>query len=169
MQLKQSACTISSVIHHKPRQSGQVVLEMIASLIMFTMMVSLTTSVSVYLYFQHALVTAAREGARQASLSDELSDAATEDAGIVTVKAYIQNQIFQLTGQQFNDTIATISVIPPSQSPNQTPGEREVSVTIDWKITNPLGISGLLSALGADGSAFSEIPTYATATMRYEE
>jgi hypothetical protein len=150
-------------------QSGQVVIELIASLLVFVIMIALTISISVYLYFQHALVTAAREGARQAALSTELGTESTEDSGIVTVKEAIKKQILQTTGQPFSDEVATITVRPPSQSVSQTAGERDVAITINWALKNPVAVSGFLTALGADGSAFSNIPIYAIATMRYEE
>lgn len=150
-------------------KSGQVVVEAVASIIIFTMMLALVMSVSVYLYFQQALVTAAREGARQASLNSDLGAGATEQNGIDTVKTYVTEEIEKLTGQTDTDGSAVITVTPPSQSASQTAGKREVSVVINWKMINPIGVSGLLEALGADGSAFSTIPVYATATMRYEE
>ena len=150
-------------------QSGQVVIEVIGSIIIFTIMLALVMSISVYLYFQQALVTAAREGARQASLNSQLGTAASEGAGVAAVEAQIQNNIRQLTGQEYSPTVATITVIPPSDSAVQTPGSRTVRVNIQWQMTNPVGIAGLLDALGTDGSAFKTIPVWATATMRYEE
>ncbi|MCE3236042.1 MAG: hypothetical protein K0Q50_2222 [Vampirovibrio sp.] len=156
-------------LHRRKAHSGQVVIEAIASIIIFTIMIALVMSISVYLYFQQALVTSAREGARQAALSSEIGSASTEQQGISNVQTYIQNEIQQLTGQSFDPGIATITVLPPSQSASQTPGQRDVTVQITWNMTNPIGISGLVEAFGADGSAFATIPVSAAATMRYEE
>ncbi|MEM0952449.1 MAG: TadE family protein [Cyanobacteria bacterium P01_H01_bin.74] len=148
---------------------GQAVIEIIASLIIFTVMVSLTFTVSAYLYLQHAMTTAAREGARQAALNADIGDTSTEDTGISAVETYVENEIFQLTGQPFDSGTASITVRPPSASANQASGSRDVRVDINWTMANPVNISGFFSALGADGSAFERIPVVATATMRYEE
>ncbi len=149
--------------------SGQVVIESIASIIIFTILLATVMSITVYLYFQQALVTAARDGARQASLNTALGTVSTESAGMTFVENYVANEIEQLTGQVSSPGNSTITVVPPSDSPVQTPGQRTVSVTIQWQMKNPIGIAGFLNALGADGSAFDTIPVGATATMRYEE
>lgn len=150
-------------------ESGQVVLESIVSILVFTIMLSLIMSISIYLYFQQALVTTAREGTRQAALSSDIGAAGTQQAGINYVTTYVQNEFKQLTGQTYTPTMATITVIPPSASPNQALGYRTVTVNIDWKMKNPVGIANLLNAMKIDGSAFDTIPCHATATMRYEE
>ena len=149
--------------------SGQVVVESIVSILIFVIMLSLIMSISMYLYFQQALVTTAREGARQASLNSDMGATGTQQAGINYVSSYVQNEFKQLTGQTYSPTMATITIIPPSQSANQTPGYRTVTVTVDWKMKNPIGIAKLLNAMNVDGSAFDTIPCHATATMRYEE
>jgi hypothetical protein len=148
---------------------GQAILESIFGIIMFTIILTLTMSITAYLYFQQAMVTAAREGARQAALNTEIGTSATESAGIAYVRSYVIDEVKHLTGQTFDSDIATITVIPPSQSEDQTPGQRMVSVSINWQMKNPINISGFLNALGADGSAFDTIPVKAMATMRYEE
>lgn len=149
--------------------SGQVVIEVLASIIIFTIMLALVMSISVYLYFQQALVTAAREGCRQAALSATIGAQSTEQAGINTVKTFVQNQIQKLTGQTFSASTATITVLPPSQSASQAFGQRDVQVNITWNMKNPIGISKMLNAMGAEDTAFDTIPVYASATMRYEE
>jgi hypothetical protein len=158
----------SSLKRHKAA-SGQVVIEAIASIIIFTMMLALVMSISVYLYFQQALVTAAREGARHAALNADLGSASTQQDGMDTVEDFIADEVQQLTGQSYSPGVASIIVTPPSASADQTPGRRNVRVDITWNMTNPIGIAGFINALGGDGSAFDQIPVSATATMRYEE
>ena len=148
---------------------GQAVIESIASIIMFTLLLGLVMCVTVYLYFQQALVTAAREGARQASLNDKLNAVATESAGMAEVRNYVADQVLNLTGQTYSPGVATITVTPPSASANQTPGERMVSVRIDWNMTNPVGVGNMINALDGEGDNFLHIPVHAMATMRYEE
>lgn len=164
---KPSNMTFRRVIRQSAR--GQVVVESIVSIIIFTMMLAFIMSFSVYLYFQQALVTTAREGARQASLNSDLGSTTTQSNGINYVTNYVENEFKQLTGQTYSATMATITVTPPSASANQTPGYRTVAVTINWKMKNPIGIAAMLNAMKIDGSAFDTIPCYATATMRYEE
>lgn len=155
--------------HRRKAASGQVVIEVIASIIMFTIMLAMVMSISVYLYFQQALVTAAREGCRQASLDSSIGAQSTEQTGVNNVKTYVQTEIQRLTGQTFNSSTATITVVPPSQSASQVSGQRDVQVQITWQMTNPVGIGNFVEAFGADGSAFKTIPVSASATMRYEE
>jgi len=148
--------------------AGQAVIESIVSLILFVMMLGLIMAISVYLYFQQALVTAAREGAREASLNADLGSLSSESGGIADVEDYVANEIQQLTGQVIGNN-ANIVVTPPSASASQVPGERTVRVDISWSLNNPVGIGNFLTAMGGDGSAFTTIPVSATATMRYEE
>lgn len=156
-------------LSRKAANSGQAVIEIIAGVVIFTIMMSLIMSISAYLYFQQALVTAAREGARHASFNSDLGEGGSEQAGSGEVQTYVENTILQLTGQQASPGVATITVVPPSQSADQTSGKRTVSVNIEWQMENPIGIAGFLDALGTDGDAFRTFPVYATATMRYEE
>ncbi len=156
-------------LHKRAAQSGQVVIEMIGGLVIFSMMLALVMSISAYLYFQQALVTAAREGAREASLNNDIGTPGSENKGVTTVKNYVSDTIEALTGQETTTSVATITVVPPSQSLSQASGDRTVRVDIQWKMTNPVGVAGLMDALGGDGSHFRTIPVYATATMRYEE
>jgi hypothetical protein len=160
---------LGKALRRRPAQSGQVVIEVIVGIIIFTIMLALVMSISVYLYFQQALVTAAREGAREASLNNEIGLGGSEAAGTANIRAYVENTIEKLTGQEATPGVATITVIPPSQSPNQTSGNRTVTVNIQWQMQNPIGIGNMLDALGTDGDRFKTFPVYATATMRYEE
>lgn len=153
----------------RSKKSGQAIIESIVGILIFTILLALVVSITAYLYFQQALVTAAREGARQASLNADIGAPGTENAGVSYVQNYVIDEIQQLTGQTYDGNNATIVVTPPSQSPNQMSGKRMVTVTIDWKMKNPVNIAGLLNALGANGSAFEVIPVHAMATMRYEE
>lgn len=150
-------------------QSGQAVIEMVAGIVMFTLMLALIMSLSVYLYFQQALITAAREGARQASLNSSLGSGGSEQAGITAIQNYVATSIQNLTGQVASPAVATITVIPPSESAVQTAGDRTVTVNIQWQMENPVGVAGFLDSLGADGTSFRTFPVFATATMRYEE
>jgi hypothetical protein len=152
---------------HRKAAKGQAVIESIASIILFTMMLGLVMAITVYLYFQQALVTAAREGARQAALNADIGSAGSEGNGIGTVQNFVINQVQQTTGQTL--AAADITVTPPSASPDQTPGNRTVNVQITWNMTNPVGVGNFVEALGGDGEPFKTIPVSATATMRYEE
>ena len=159
----------SKFMARRKRKSGQAIIESIVGILIFCILLALIMSITAYLYFQQALVTAAREGARQASLNSDIGALNTENAGINYVQNYVITEIEQLTGQSYNSSQASIVVTPPSKSPSQVNGKRMVTVAINWKMKNPVNIAGLLRALGTDGSAFETIPVYAMATMRYEE
>lgn len=153
----------------KGRHSGQAIIEMIGGMIIFTLLLAMVMSLSMYLYFQQALVTAAREGARHASLNNNLASASTEQTGITEIQNYVTTSIRNLTGQTASPDVATITVVPPSDSASQTTGNRTVTVNIQWRMTNPLGVANFLNALGANGENFRTFPVAASATMRYEE
>ena len=153
----------SKVLRTKHR--GQGVLEITASLIMFTIMIALTMSISAYLYTQHAFVTAARDGARKAAVNTDLGDPATEATGITDIQNEVIDSVAQLTGQLVDED--NITVTPPDAA--GTPGDRTVSVVINFDMDNPVNIAGLLGAMGAGGDDFATIPIFSTATMRYEE
>lgn len=153
----------------KGRHSGQAIIEMIGGMIIFTLLLTMVMSLSMYLYFQQALITAAREGARHASLNNNLASTSTEQAGITEVQNYVTTSIRNLTGQTVTPSVATITVSPPSDSASQTAGNRNVTVSIQWRMTNPLGVANFLNALGANGENFRTFPVAASATMRYEE
>lgn len=144
--------------------TGQVVVESIASIIIFTMMLALVMTITLWLYLQQATVTAAREGARQASLNSDLGVTGTRTTAVNTIKTYVINSVRQLTGK----TVATseINVTGPTGA---TTGQRTVTVTINTTFRNPVRISNFLEALGADGTPFDRVPLTGTATMRYEE
>jgi hypothetical protein len=161
-------CKATSIQRRKAA-SGQAIIESIASIIIFTLMLGLVMCISVYLYFQQALVTAAREGARQASLNAELGSGSTEQSGISTVQNYVADEIRQLTGQTYSPSVATITVTPPSSSADQTPGKRQVTVSIVWNMTNPVTVGNMAAVFGGNADTFNNIPVSASATMRYEE
>jgi len=146
---------------------GTAVIESIASIVIFTMMLGFVMSITCYLYFQQALVTAAREGARQAALNSDIGDPSSEGSGVSSIETYVENEILALTGQPANG--GNVIVTPPSQSSSQTPGQRTVEVEINWQMQNPVGIYNMIDALGGDGEPFRTIPVNARATMRYEE
>lgn len=148
-------------------ERGQAIIESIASIILFALLLALVMSITVYLYFQQALVTCAREGARMASLNTTM--ATDEAAGKAEIVDYVEDEVRSLTGQSFDNGEGDVDVSGPSESASQTPGERTVTVTITYNMQNPLGIEAFINALGGDGSAFGTIPVAASATMRYEE
>ncbi len=150
---------------------GQAVIETIASIIIFVIMLALIISISVYLYVQHAMISAARESCRMASLNSGYADEATQATAITETEEYVLAAIESLTGQtpsaDPDSGNIEITVSPPDLS--LAAGDKTITVTIDYQMENPIPIDEFLSALGADGDAFGTIPVHATATMRYEE
>ncbi|MGE0199514.1 MAG: TadE/TadG family type IV pilus assembly protein [Candidatus Melainabacteria bacterium] len=152
--------------NHRGRHGGQGLIEIIGMLVVFTILICMMTSISAYLYVQHALTTVAREGARVASLNSDLADAANQSSAEDEIKSYVQNAMMQMTGQSLEAD--SIDVTPPDAA--GTSGERTVTVAINYNMDNPVPIDSFLSAFpNTDGNHFSTIPVFSTATMRYEE
>lgn len=147
------------------RSKGQGVIEIIASLLIFVIMICVMLSISLFLYVQHATVSAVREGARFAALNPEIGDPATQADGIDAVQDYLINASQQLAGMQIQP--AEITVTPPD--PGQPQGSRTVRVEVRYDMQNPIPIDGFMHAFGTTGDKFTHMPIYATATMRYEE
>ena len=145
------------------RPQGQGIIEMIFGMIMFVSMIALTCTVCMFLYLQHAIVSASREGARVASVNTDYSAGNTATAN-TAVTTTVQQFMQQTTGQ----TLATNQVVitPPAG----VIGQRNVTVRVNYTLVNPLPIAGFLGGLGATGtSALTNIPLVAASTMRYEE
>ncbi|MBY0450231.1 MAG: pilus assembly protein [Cyanobacteria bacterium] len=148
----------------RKRHQGQAIFELILGIIMFVLMSGAIISISTYLFVQHAVVSAVREGARSASFNSDLASS-NPQTGIDAVRIAVQNFMTQTTG--INLTTGMITVIPPD--PAGTFGQRSVSVTIRYPMPNPLPIGAFMSALGANGTPFNQFNVVARAVMRYEE
>lgn len=149
----------------RKREKGQSVIELTASIIMFVIMMGLVFSISAYLYVQHAMVSAAREGARNASLNTEIGDEDTTQEGVDAVEAYVVEAVQSMTGLDMENE--NVTVTPPDAG--EAVGERMVTVQINYNMENPLPIAGFLQAFGASGEGLDAFPITAVATMRYEE
>ncbi len=143
---------------------GQAIIEIVGGLIIFTIMLCLIMTITGWLYLQQAIVTSAREGARQASLNDALGVLTTQVTGITATQAYVINEVKSLTGQAI--TASNVTVTPPTG----VVGSRMVTVTIKMNFVNPVKIDGFLSGVGVTGAnTFGTIPVSSQATMRYED
>lgn len=152
-------------VSRRRRRKGQSMIELTASLIMFVIMIALIFSISAYLYMQHAMVSAAREGARTASLNTDIGDSDTQADGVNDVEDYVVTAVNNLTGITIEPE--NVTVTPPD--PGAAQGERTVTVQINYSMENPLPIAAFLQAFGASGEGLDIIPVVASATMRYEE
>lgn len=148
-------------------RKGQAIVELCGNVIIFTIMVALMTTLSSVLYMQHILVTAAREGARAASLSEDFAND-DDAAGIAAVQQRVKDMILQTAGQTLDGSNSTIDVTPPDAADPY--GSRTVTVDITYTMENPIPIAGFIEGLsGGDYSALQSLPMNATATMRFEE
>ena len=129
---------------------------------MLSLMFALVCSGFVFLYTQTTLISAARQGARVAAVNMDLASnpSSVQTAVYDQVNTYFQ----QTTGQTL--AASDVTVTGPTGA---TVGQRNVQVTVQYSMPNPLGVAGLLSALGGDGAPWQSFPVSATATMRYEE
>ncbi len=137
-------------------KKGQAVIELIASIFTFVMLLVLIASVSIYLYVQNAVVSAVREGARIAALNDDLSGTPAEVAAAIDeIKVEVQDYMLTTTGQTLTDEQVTVTE-PDAAEPV---GNRSVTVAITYEMDSPFPVFSYLS----------NIPVEAVATMRYEE
>jgi hypothetical protein len=144
---------------------GQGIIEMMMAVLIFVIMIAMVGSVSAYLYLQHNIITAAREGARVASLDPDLggNNVAT---GTTAVKTAVQSFVQQTTGLSVADNEITVT----APSAGDPVGSRTVTVQINYHFNNPLALGQFLTALGAsNASSLDTIPVVARAVMRYEE
>jgi Flp pilus assembly protein TadG len=154
------------VLPHSRRfasKRGQVLIELLISIVFFVMMVAMVTSISVYLFVQHGLVSAAREGARIGSLDPNIGGN-NVSAGQQAVRQAVQNFAQQTMGQVIPN--GNITVTPPSAT--APTGSRSVRVMINYQMTNPIPIGQFLEGMGVENE-LSTIPVRASATMHYEE
>ena len=156
----------------RAKSKGQAVIELTLSTIMFTILVTLVASVSIYLYVQHSVVSAAREGVRVASTDPNFESGGNQAQGITDVKNRVKDFMASATGQTLDDSNSEIDVTPPDATDPQ--GQRTVQVQVTYTMQNPIPIADFIAAVGSSGSADSnnplkEIPVTATATMRFEE
>lgn len=148
----------------KHATQGQAAVEMVMSVLMFVIMLAMVMSLSLYLYVQHTLFTAAREGARIAAVDPSFGNAATTSTGTANVQSWVQNFVSSSTGIQLNNSNITVS------GPTGATGSRNITVTLNYTFQNPVQVLTLLNRLGG-GSAtgLDTITMSSNATMRYEE
>jgi Flp pilus assembly protein TadG len=158
-------------------KKGQAVIELILSIVMFAIMFTLIATISVYLYMEHALVSAVREAARTGAKDQNYASGATS-TGNTNVTNALTNYMSSTTGQTLTTGSGgnTQVGITPPDFVGQAYGSRTISVSVTYNITNPIQIADFLEALPGGGGAGSGtwdriryIPVKAAATMRYEE
>jgi Flp pilus assembly protein TadG len=142
---------------------------MIFSLLMFSLSFLLIATGCVYLYMQNAVVSAARVGARAASVSNDLggSNATSASTARSAIAQQVKTYLTGLAGSSGLDVPLGNIVLT---GPTGTAGSRNVTVTITGTFKDPLSANSFISGLGGTGgSAYNGFPLSASATMRYEE
>lgn len=152
--------------HWRPlsRKSGQTAIELVMSLLLFVAMLGTLLSLSLYLYLNHTFLTAAKEGARTASVETNLADGNTYAAGVANVRSWVKSFISSSSGIQLQDSDITVT------GPTGTFGSRTVTVTVSYAFQNPIQIRTFIDKLS--GGSANNLDTFTisnTATMRYEE
>lgn len=148
---------------NKSRQRGQAVLEVILSIIMFVILFLGISAVSLYLFVQCSLVSAARDGARTAALNLQLGDPATQSTGVKAV----QDSVIA-----FAKNTAGVSLSYPNitvAGPTGAIGNRQVTVTINYQFNNPVPLQSFLTSLNATYAGLDKIQLSSSASMRYED
>lgn len=164
--LKPNAYLFPSFIKARMKPAkGQAVVEMVGNIIIFAIMLCMVSGLSCYLYMQHTLLTAAREGARTGALHAGFGsgDTATAEAA---VRQKIKTFMLATAGQTLAD--GDIDVTAPD--PADTDGDRAVGVSITYNFPNPINVADFVMALtGTDPTGLRNFTLQASAQMRYEE
>jgi Flp pilus assembly protein TadG len=143
---------------------GQATIELVMSFLMFVIMVAALLGVSTYLYVNHSLLTAAKEGARAASLDVNLGNTTTRATGVTAV----QNRVITFVRQSTGFTIPANNITVTG--PTGTTGSRIVQVQVQVQFTNPVQIRTFLNRLnGGNTSNLDRVTIRTNASMRYEE
>lgn len=143
---------------------GQAAVEMVMSVLMFVIMLAMVMSISLYLYVQHTLLTAAREGARIAAVDPNFGSAGTTSVGTANVQAWVRNFVSSGTGIALANNNITVA------GPTGAAGSRNITVTLNYTFQNPVQVLTLLNRLGGGAATgLDTITMSSNATMRYEE
>ncbi|MCA9788601.1 MAG: hypothetical protein KC476_08060 [Cyanobacteria bacterium HKST-UBA06] len=147
------------------KQRGQASVDLVGSLIMFTVMMGFLASMSVFLYINNVFTTAASMGARTAAVEGALADAGTFSQGESAVKQVVKDFVGNSTGITLEDSDISVSM------PTGTFGERTVTVQIVEVMESPVKVMTLLNNMREEGSSGheDEFTISASATMHYEE
>jgi hypothetical protein len=144
-------------------QSGQGIIEIMATLIIFTILLGLTANTSVYLYLAHTFISAARYGARVAAIDPTMTTQTSTAQGNVVSK--VQAYLTSTTGL----TVATNNIQVTAPDAAGTVGSRTVTVVINYDLPLPLNVAAVVQAFGGSGAGLSSIPIHTSAMMHYEE
>lgn len=152
--------------HFKLRHGcrGQSAVEMVGGIIVFAIMMSGLISFSLYLYMNHAFLTAVREGARYASTDSRLAVAGTNATAVAAVRTEVISMIQAGTGITVPGN--SITVTGPTGA---TVGRRNVRVSIVFDYPAPIQVGTLINFFTGGGSDLDNFPIQAQAVMRYEE
>jgi TadE-like protein len=149
---------------------GQGALELVIGMVYFCLFMVLLCSLGAYIYLNNCLVTAAREGARLASLSEDLAGN-NIPAATTAVRQRVMDAMRSCSGQLVPSS--AITVTPPSSA--GTFGRRTVRVRIQYNMPTPFNGGAILNGFtmsanpNASASSALTVPMVAQATLRYEE
>jgi len=151
-------------VFHK-RYDGQGSVELLMTLLIFIMMLGTLMSISFYLYLNNAFWTAAKEGARAASVDQNFANTTTVATGVTDVQTWVINFVQNSIG--ITIPASDITVTGPTGA---VIGSRTMQVTISYQFQNPVAIRTFINKLGGGNTTGLDTFTISsTATMRYEE
>jgi Flp pilus assembly protein TadG len=149
------------------KRKGQAIIELTFTFISFVLMLGFMVAISLYLYIHHTVLTAAKEGARFASIESQLGAPATYAAGVTAVQNRVKT--FLLTSANINIVNPT-GIIMVNAPSGATVGNRTVTVQVNYGFKNPIQMLKIFNQLGGGAPLADEIVSINhTVTMRYEE
>ncbi|MDX2083812.1 MAG: hypothetical protein SFZ03_00285 [Candidatus Melainabacteria bacterium] len=157
---------LSSKARLRRSAKGQGTIELVGTVFISALLMLALAMLSIFLYLQHNMVSAARDGVRVAALNSKLgsSDPSEVAEGQQEVLEHVQNYIQSMTGISVGEPSEAgddgVTIVPPDL--NDPQGERSVTVQVRTSYT-PISMSN-----SGEFQEFS-VPLAAQATMRYEE
>ena len=149
------------------RQRGQASVDLVASQIMFSIMLASLVSISLFLYLNHAFATAAAIGGRVASSDVNIGNPTTFATGEANVKTQVKQFIKSASGIELQNNQITVT------QPTGALGSRQVKVSITHNVDSPIKVQSMMSQMAHPGQAppqdADKFAISSAATFHYED
>lgn len=149
------------------RQKGQASVDIVASLIMFSIMLASLVSISLFLYLNHAFATAAAIGGRVASSDVNIGNPTTFATGEANVKSQVKDFIKSASGIELENNQISVT------APTGAIGNRQVKVSITHNVDSPIKVQSMMSQMAHPGQPPPEgadkFTISSAATFHYED
>ena len=151
----------------RQRQKGQASVDLVASLVMFSIMLASLVSISLFLYLNHAFTTAAAIGGRVASSDVNIGSPTTFATGEANVRSQVKQFIESASGITLSDNQIAVT------QPRRALGSRQVTVSITHDVDSPIKVQPMMNEMAHPGQAppagADKFTISSSATFHYED